>query len=560
LAGRLVDELANRFEAKVTLLVTDAQAEPVSQAARVPGVRILEYRRLSPEVFRQAGIADATAVALVTADDLTNIDAARQAEKVSPEVRLVVRVVNPTLRTHIEAMFIDAVVLSEVDIAAPVFVAAALGVGLAQDIKLGHLRATVKDRGDLGDGDVILAGLAQVHGVDRTRLFPAHIADADLLLVATDHQLVTLPALRRQRWRRWSRPAAVWRALSSRGLPNGRIRARARDGLTALTRRLRAGGISRGVLVALAVLGAVMLSCSLAFTILNRRDGVWHSMFLLVLATLNQGDWDSGQARLLRLLQLVMTCAGTATLPVLGAAVVQAAVPSWSRLSAIERGHVVVVGVGDLGTRVVQILSELGHRVVVVDRVADPSGAQEIRDRRIHMIISGGPNDSASALRRANAGHARAVLALTPNDMRNLEYGLQGRDLRAEVRVVLRLVDSDFAGQAMRVFNVDSSRSVPLLAAPAFAAAMLAAQVVAISIRRQMVLLAEIPVRPGRGLVGRPLSSILGPGEGQVIALWEVAERYPSMSFDRARLLKAGERIAVVATRTSLGKIMTEGS
>ena len=177
-----------------------------------------------------------------------------------------------------------------------------------------------------------------------------------------------------------------------------------------------------------------------------------------------------------------------------------------------------MVGLGNVGTRVLRALHERGFPVVAVDHEDHAYGAQYVREQHIAFIV--GDESRESTLRRANVAHAAALLVLTSDDVVNLEYALQGQQLQPALRVVLRLFDGDFAERVNEVFKVTISRSVSYLAASSFAAAMVGREVIGtIPVRRRVLLVADIPVFAGSGLAGRTLASFDATGQVRVIAL-----------------------------------------
>ena len=97
-----------------------------------------------------------------------------------------------------------------------------------------------------------------------------------------------------------------------------------------------------------------------------------------------------------------------------------------------------------------------------------------------------------------------ALVSVTSQDVVNLETALNAGALREDLRIVLRLTDDDLAERVQKTTGNTISRSVPYLAAPAFAAAMLEHQVLrTIPVGRHVLLIADVRVggrRPGREL------------------------------------------------------------
>ena len=100
-----------------------------------------------------------------------------------------------------------------------------------------------------------------------------------------------------------------------------------------------------------------------------------------------------------------------------------------------------------------------------------------------------------------------------------------------------------------------SRRSVPYLAAPAFAAAMLEHQVLrTIPVGRHVLLIADVGVSAGSELAGQPVRERAPPGAVRVIALRRATAGGVDWSPDPGYRLRPLDRIYVLATRAGLSR------
>jgi Trk K+ transport system NAD-binding subunit len=126
---------------------------------------------------------------------------------------------------------------------------------------------------------------------------------------------------------------------------------------------------------------------------------------------------------------------------------------------------------------------------------------------------------------------------------------------------VLRLFDGDFAQRIQRVFGITSSKSVSLLAAPAFVAAVQEREVIGtIPVKRRVLVVAEVPVGPGSALAGRTVAGAQQRGEARIIAVTRGEFRNAEWGPRPDRDLVAGERLLVVATRGGLGRLLGQSA
>ena len=91
------------------------------------GVRVVRAGPARRGHLPPAGLAGADGLALLHQDDVGNLHAALCAQAVEPRLRLVLRMFNTSLANGVRQLFNDSAVLSDASMAAPAFVAAALG-------------------------------------------------------------------------------------------------------------------------------------------------------------------------------------------------------------------------------------------------------------------------------------------------------------------------------------------------------------------------------------------------------------------------------------------------
>jgi len=219
-------------------------------------------------------------------------------------------------------------------------------------------------------------------------------------------------------------------------------------------------------------------------------------------------------------------------------------------------GHIIVVGLGNVGTAVTGQLHDLGFDVVCVDNNPNAPGIPMARQMGLPVVI--GDAFREQTLRAAHLDTCLALVSVTSLDIVNLETALTARALRDDLRIVLRLTDDDLAERLEKTTGNMISRSVPYLAAPAFATAMLEHQVLrTIDVGRHVLLIAEIRVAEQAGLAGSPIRDTEQDGQARVLALQASGVAALDWSPDRGYLLAAGDRLIVLATRGGLGRYLS---
>jgi glutamate dehydrogenase/leucine dehydrogenase len=108
------------------------------------------------------------------------------------------------------------------------------------------------------------------------------------------------------------------------------------------------------------------------------------------------------------------------------------------------RNHVVVVGLGNAGYRIVQRLIDAGVDVAAAEISERNHFVALVRRDGVPVLVADGRyRDSLSAL---SVEHARAVVAATNDDLANLEAALTARELNPRARVVARLFGRSWQG------------------------------------------------------------------------------------------------------------------
>lgn len=528
LARRLVSELSKRYEEYVTVITKPVKRGDPRKIESSGTVRVVETTQVDDDALQQAKVESARAIAVVDQDDVGNLHVALRARHLNPQIRLVVHFFNTGLGRKISRLLGDCVALSDSTVAAPSFVAGALN----DTMTVNHIRlpgrtvhAVPRDRAKRGS---VICGLADDTSADRPNLLPEDPDDAEIVLAVADGHGTWLTQLRRR---------LATAVFQMRSLVSGRLR------------------IALLVMLALLVIGT-------AFFAADPRYSVWDAIYLTLLDLAGATDPNSELSKVTKLTQILVTVVGISIIPVLTAAVVDAVVsarvnPYGTRRTVPYHGHVVVVGLGNVGTRVIRRLHDLGVPTVCVESNENALGVPVARSKDLHLPVIIGDATNEETLRAAAVDRARAVLAVTSDDVANLETGLQARDLRKSLRLVLRIGDDDLALRVQREFDVDVSRGVAYLAAPAFAAAMVDREVIGtLPFGRRVLLLAEVPVQPMSPLYERPISDVDEPGRVRVIALQRRGADQLEWSPDRRHLLNTHDKLLVVATRTGLGNVL----
>ncbi|MFD4628714.1 NAD-binding protein [Streptomyces sp. NPDC058284] len=543
--------------------------------------RTLEAAELTDAVLEGAGIPQAAALALVLDDDETNIRTALAARRLNPRLRLVIRLYNRKLGQHLEELLDQAAavaglattdasvtVLSDADTAAPALAATAVA-GTSKVVHAYGLLLRAVERTPPAPGEVAPQGLATLALLSATANDPAGAegsegadSGAGPRLLPDDAAVAAAPG----------RGALVLEAVSYSGStpPPGFLAGRGVPLRQLFSRRLRWSVAG----FAAAVLGMAIAS------IVTTDDTPLHATYLtlLDLFSINDPATDGPMSR--QILQLLSGLVGLLLLPIVFAAVLEA-LGTFRTASSLRRpprglsGHVVLLGLGKIGTRVLARLRELDIPVVCVEADPEARGISLARRLRVPTVI--GDVTEEGVLEAAKVHRAHALLALTSADTINLEAALYARSVKPDLRVALRLYDDEFATAVYRTLRaahpnaLTRSRSVSALAAPAFAGAMMGRQILgALPVERSVLLFAALDVSLQPQLTGRRIAQVFRPGAWRVVALERSSDHGPGQAsgqvsgrtssleweLDPAYELRPGDRVVIAATRQGLAELL----
>lgn len=176
-------------------------------------------------------------------------------------------------------------------------------------------------------------------------------------------------------------------------------------------------------------------------------------------------------------------------------------------VASTYQGHVVVCGLGHVGSRVVESLRNAGAEIIGVEQHGTLDTAGRVRAMGITVIE--GDIRQTEVLRRAGITRARAVVICTDNDMANLEAAFHCRELNPTIRLIVRLFDAELARRVKASFNIDEAFSASALAAPIFAGAALEVEVDrTFSIGDDVLSVSRLTVASDGKLCGRTVGDI----------------------------------------------------
>ena len=210
------------------------------------------------------------------------------------------------------------------------------------------------------------------------------------------------------------------------------------------------------------------------------------------IATVGYGDFSFlQQPTWLRLFSIMLMFAGVTTTALLVAFIADLllsrrfAHSAGRRRARHLRNHVIVVGLGSFGSRVVGDLTAAGYDVAVIELDENNRFLSSAAELDVPVIF--GDATLRQTLESAGVDQARAVAVLTQDDMVNIETGIVLREMlgprvmpeviRPDVPLVLRVYDRALGAAVAQRFGFENVRSTVELAAPWFIGAAMGLQV-----------------------------------------------------------------------------------
>lgn len=503
---RTVEQL---HHAGVAVVVLDHSPDQrLASTVRALGVPHLTNDAHDTAHLMAAGLPGARAVVCTEDSDLRNVETALLVRDLREDVPVVVHVDNPAVGRAVEEATGAGSVLDVAALFAPAAVEACIG------------RST---------HDVLIAGEPFVAAevlVDRAGTLRSLYGDLVPVAVSPDDEdLVVCPG-RDQEVRVGDRvtllgTAAELAAVDPLHDQPHRVE-RANDPLHRFARAVQlmlTQSADRALLTALGLTALLLIVSTIVVLIGYRTPTHGHlnlenSLYFTVetVATVGFGDYNfSGQSGWLEWFGVALIVLGTTLVTTSFALLTNLLVSRRIEASLghgqIRRmdGHVVLVGLGAVGLRVLEGLRENGTEVVAVEYSERNRYIAHARALGVPVVI--GDATLGQTLDSVNIEAARAVAILTSDDLVNLETGLAVRDVLGErwldVPVVLRVFDRALGNRLEKTFDFHHVWSTAALAAPWFVGAALGLEVLAtFYVRNQPFLVARLTVSADGGLVG----------------------------------------------------------
>ncbi len=184
-------------------------------------------------------------------------------------------------------------------------------------------------------------------------------------------------------------------------------------------------------------------------------------------------------------------------------------------VASTYRNHIIVMGIGHVGLRVVRALEEMGSEVVAIDIDEPDNPLADLSGLRTPLIE--GDGRTPAVLEKAGMRYAQALIVCTADDFINLEVCVHAREMNKTARIVVRMFDLQLSNHLKRSLNAETL-SASDLSAPAFAGKALGAEIAPMMhIRDQPYSLIRLQVEPGSFMDGSTIAALQDENDMDIV-------------------------------------------
>ncbi|MGL5081071.1 MAG: potassium channel family protein [Microcoleaceae cyanobacterium] len=417
-----------------------------------------------------AGIHNAHTLILAGNDDAKNLAILMQARILNPKIRIINRLFNSNLGERLDQLLTDHTSMSVSALAAPIFTFSALGNRAIGQLRLFDQTWPIREE--------LITDYHPWQGESLSRLW----SDPSRMLISylpTSSQVDLVSAVMEER------PLEIGDRLIIATKPSTQTaQVTFFQKLSHLGNSLRKfqqhGKSALGVTL---ILLTMIFVATLTYMSVNLETSIVDSLYFSVGMITGAGGEEEvveNSSGSIKLFTTVMMLVGTGVVGIcyalLNDFILGTHLTEYLNATRIpQKNHYIICGLGGIGVNIAQQLKANGYEVVVVERDLNSRFLSTVRALKIPVVQ--GDASLAATLEIANIQQAKALLAVTNDDMTNLEVALSARGLAPRIRIVVRSQDSKFAQMEQQVFNFEMVLSPTEIAAPAFAAAAIGGRI-----------------------------------------------------------------------------------
>ncbi|OBG25794.1 NAD-binding protein [Mycobacterium sp. 852002-51057_SCH5723018] len=549
-----------QFHREIIVCGDDPLSKTIAEELRGAGARIIKINTAAD--LLGAGVHRARAVVCAGPNDAVNLEIALLAREFSQNIRVVARLANDVLRGAVAAVNGPGAILDVADLATPSIVEAVLSRDTHQfetaGIEFVVWGSEAPSNATLREIYADLAPVAVVHGKNSPapgEVVPCPGRDQQVYagdrasMIGVKDELeargiaVPAPTATRSRHSRARRAIDAARAM--------------RDDVNPMLFPS----------LAFALFLTLGSTAVVRFAYQNPRMSWLDALYFAseTITTVGYGDFSfAQQSTSLRLFAVGLMFGGATVTAILVAFLADLLlsrrfVQTAGLLRARHmRDHVVVVGLGSIGVRVVSDLTSAGYDVLVIEPDENNRYLPTVSELDVPVIF--GDPTMRKTLESARVDRARGVAVVTGDDMENIETGIVlleilGSDTK--VPIVMRVQGRALGTAVNRRFGFENVRSIVDLAAPWFIGAAMGLQVLGTFwVGQRSFMIGEMLVAAGSELDGLRMVDL--STQTRVIAITR-PEGPIRLRPRRDARLKAGDTVYLVGPYRELIATLRKG-
>jgi len=536
--GYRVLDLLQRLKEPAFIIANNIQEEWKSEIES-KNIPFLLGDASNPNLLQKAGINRAKAIIIATDNDLVNVSIVLDAKRLNPSIAVVARLFDQRLATQLEDLLNINKALSTSYLAAPAFAASVKGENIVSSFQVGDVVFNVT-RMMVGSGLKIGGAIGEVEkegfvtiALIRDRKMNIRPSAEDIL--AGGDNLIVIDGLHRK--------------TQATSKLDGHLKKEPWS--NQLRHFLKT--FSANTWIILCGLFTVILFSILLFHFNLGLDFITALYFVItIMTTVGFGDLNFLHASpWIKIYGCFLMLCGTALLACLFSIVTNFIISSrlqelFGQRKAVKSNHVVIVGINNIGYRIIDFLRKSGEDLVAIALTKDEEFIETVRGWAPTII---GDPRSEDVLLKSKLRNAKALIAVTDDDVVNLSVGLASKKLNPNVKVVLRMFGGDLAQKVQRGFTFDAVLSTSTVSAPTFVGAALHADVInAFIVEDGFFIMLHKKIRIGSDWIGQSIQNI--EQREDMRALFYKPSSDSSFSLiSQAHSVQAGQEFIAITTK-----------
>ncbi len=230
----------------------------------------------------------------------------------------------------------------------------------------------------------------------------------------------------------------------------------------------------------------------------------------------------------------------------------------WQKMIATTmENHVIVCGLGNVGVRVVQHLRQFSQDVVAIESNPEARFVSEVASYEV-PVLYGDVRDGAM-LEAASVKKAKAIIAVTDNDLANLEAALTAREVNPSIRVVIRMFDQKLAKKVQNFMGIEGAYSSSARSARLFAQAAISGDILdSFEFGGTVINAVQLLIEPNTAIVGSVIDDLRNKYEVTVLCQ-EKKDGTVDWNPAPSKTLEVGDKLLIMTDVDGLKRLEAVG-